>query len=284
MSFGETIMGLQRFFQLFKKVTPGEWLTVLSALFGGLIAVMGFLLTPLADLPLLWLYGENFEVEVRGPTEITEGATENFNFVLFGLTRLGLSQGTAILETDEHLSLNESGTLFSFEATKAPIELSKVPILIKGQKRGEGTITVSVRTANKPKGYKPKKFKVNVRGRLSTRVTESDLTGEWRLYLQNTEGRMKLVQTGFLLEGTYEFDEAIHGKKEGRVEGHFEGIIHIYLEFGTTRQLFVNLRKLSNENAIQLEGEGVMQEKNQDGVFSDTGEKYRFLATAELVD
>lgn len=274
----------QRLFLLFKKLEPKDWLNIIFAVLGGIVSVLVFLLTPLADLPLLWLYGEDIEVEVRGPSEITEGATENFNFVVFGLTRLGLSQGTATLETDEHLSLSRSDALFSFEATKAPFELSKVPILIKGKMRGEGIITISVQTANRPEGYNPKMFKVGVRGRLSTRVSENDLTGEWRLYLQNTEGRIKLVQSGFLLEGTYEFDEPIHGIKKGRVAGHYEGVIYIHLEFDSKRQLFVSPKKFSGKGAIQLEGLGVLQEKNQDGVFSDTDEKYRFLATAELVE
>ncbi len=67
------------------------------------------------------------------------------------------------------------------------------------------------------------------------------------------------------------------------IYGHFEGVIHLHLEFDTTRQIFVNLRKVTTEDAIQLEGEGVMQEMDVDGVYSDTEKKYRFLATAELV-
>ncbi len=217
-------MEARKLYQLLRNSTAADWLKVAFALFGGLVAMLGFLLTPLADLPLLWLYGEDVEVEIRGPSEITEGATASFNFVLFGLTRLGMSQGAAIIETNEHLSINESDASFSFNATRAPVELSPEPILIKGKNRGKGIITVAVRTANKPEGYTPKLFTVNVLGRLSTRVTESDLTGEWKIYLQNVEGRMKLVQSGFTLQGTYEFDKPIHGKRKGSIYHKCPGV------------------------------------------------------------
>ena len=271
---------------LSKKISSSDYIKIIGGLLTGIFVTLGFFFTPIAHLPLLWIYGEDFDIELVSPTELNVGEIAEPKFIIMPRSFLGVSSGTVKIIVGEKLSYrNQKKHVLNFSKLTAPKTLSEPNIKIKGNNEGVGNISLLVKTAYKPEGYEEKLFTISISKRKAGVVSRGDFSGTWNMSLEENFGIMKITDSNGVMGGVYEFQNLFENKHNGSLEGWHDGeLFKTNLNFGEGKKIFINGLLKYHPDFVEVRGTATIKIKKQgeQGFWHDEKE-LSFGASAALL-